>query len=124
MILYLLTIWFAYAESIKDHRLIGQGVSIDHIRSWVARAVQVGLVGIVCWGLLDGDWSDIVGAAFLFASIHRFKLNKLRGLDWFYVSRSNKYDTLFLTIFSGNVKRAGTAMYVIELVMAVLLLLK
>jgi hypothetical protein len=118
MILYLVTLFLAYAEALRDFRLISQHKPVDHVRAWTLRAILVVLSGLVCM-VFGSDITNIVGAAFLFAAAHRFILNKKRKLDWRYINRGNEYDEFFVRTFSdykpdpGHYK-AGTAAYIAE----------
>ena len=58
---------------------------------WYVRAfVVLGVCLMFCVPWLS------IGLAGLFSAVFRFRLNRLRGLDWRYVSPSNWYDFAFI----------------------------
>jgi hypothetical protein len=91
IILTVFTVAFALWCAADDAEEIAQGKYIRHKLQWVLRAI---VVGVPC--LLLGVPFFAIGLAFLFSAVFRFRLNRLRGLDWRYVSPSNWYDYLFL----------------------------
>lgn len=148
-IAYIVTYLLARSEGKDDAQRIANGERIDHAAEWTERA---GMVGIICASLyLISPWAGILdlllsmlGCAMLFAPVHRFTLNKLRGLDWRYVSPSSWYDWQFLRlthagydgerdeaiewhgrryslllVYSIDVHRAGLLAYAVEAILCI-----
>lgn len=98
------TYWFAgqcalWDKAEIDYRLAHGGESIRHGPMWRFRAAIVGVPAIVL-GMLLGGWLTALcmaaGCAAVFAMRHRYRLNKLRGLDWRYIAPwSNVYDRIW-----------------------------
>lgn len=85
---------FALWSAADDAEKIALNERIHHVRQWFIRAALVVLV-CLCAGL--PLFAVPMGA--LFSSVFRFTLNRLRGLDWRYVSPSSWYDTMFIYPF-------------------------
>jgi hypothetical protein len=115
IILTVFTVAFALWCAADDAEEIAHGKYIRHKLQWVLRAIAV---GVPC--LLFGVPFFAIGLAFLFSAVFRFRLNRLRGLDWRYVSASNIYDSVFIWAARGRVHRAGTIAYITELVVVIL----
>lgn len=85
------TIAVALWSACDDAEQIALNKRIHHVRQWFIRAALVGLV-CLCAGL--PLFAIPMGA--LFSSVFRFTLNRLRGLDWRYVSPSSWYDSAWI----------------------------
>lgn len=85
------TIAVALWSACDDAEQIALNERIHHVRQWFIRAALVGLV-CVCAGV--PLFAVPMGA--LFSSVFRFTLNRLRGLDWRYVSPSSWYDWMWM----------------------------
>ncbi len=92
----------AFSEAQDDYEQIKGGDEINHGKQWVGRA---GLVFSFAWVIVRFSYLSwwhmipmLVGAAALFASVHRLLLNKWRGMRWYYISPSSWYDWQFLRI--------------------------
>ncbi len=75
----------------------------NHIKQWLIRAgisvaaiVIISGVGEVLTLRMFGLMS--VAVAFLFSAWFRYRLNRLRGKDWHYISLSNAYDRTFYRV--------------------------
>lgn len=123
---YIVAYLFARAEGKDDAQRISNGEKIDHAAEWTERA---GMVGITCLSLyLISPWASIldlilsmVGCGALFASVHRFTLNKSRGLEVTYISPSNLYDSFFLKLADQDVQRGGVIAYTLEAIITIAL---
>ena len=93
----LTTLALAELSARDDARQIRRNLIIDHVMQWYIRAVVV--LG-VCW-LCGVPWLSI-GLAGLFSAVFRWRLNRLRGKDWRYVSPSSWYDRLWMRISAGE----------------------
>lgn len=121
---YILTYFFALSEGKDDAQRISNGENIDHAGEWTQRA---GAVIIVCMTLyIIGPEESVfnllltlIGCAMLFAFVHRFILNRARGLDPTYISPSNFYDSFFLQLADQNVHRGGMMAYTLEAIVAI-----
>lgn len=104
-----------WMDARQDAALIAAGNAIDHADGLSERAaICVVLsalftvigerVGETWWFALPviGVWAGSFGIVF------RWSLNRMRGLEWDYVSLSNRYDTLFIGLFG---KLAGAMEY-------------
>ena len=109
-----LTIVIALWSSRDDARQIERGEDINHATQWAARALIIG--GLTLW---LSDWWDAIGMAALFNIVFRWDLNKRRSLPVDYVSLSNIYDTIFISLFGAS---AGEMAYAIELMVLVVTL--
>lgn len=107
-----------WMDARQDAALIAAGNAIDHADGLSERAaICVVLsalftvigerVGETWWFALPviGVWAGSFGIVF------RWSLNRMRGLEWDYVSSSNRYDTLFIGLFG---KLAGAMEYAVE----------
>jgi hypothetical protein len=88
---------YAIFEAWQDHGRIQHHIYINHVRSWTKRAIIVSIM----WGLASvkigySAIPCVIGSAFLFFAVFRYSLNRLRGLDWRYVSPSNWYDAAWI----------------------------
>lgn len=97
--------WLAIAEAHDDHGQIRRHEKIDHFRQWIFRAVIVGGAAFILCAFTPISFLPLWGAGgFLFSALFRWKLNKLRGLDWRYIAPwSNYYDRLFYRVWNGFV---------------------
>ena len=127
----------AVKEAQEDYDLIVRKVKVHHTFSeWIDRAIIVvagGAFILFTWVLFAGlpvlQWRlllfiPIGWAAFTIG--FRCSLNSMRRKPWWYVSRSNGYDTVFLDltatwsknlaelIIRDNVKAAGRVAYTFE----------
>ena len=129
MYLYFLTILFVLISSLatssaeNDFKQISKNEPIDHAAQWVARAILSFLavlslaflcyLGTDCsWGLLIVYYSMV--SAFWFSVLFRHQLNLKRKLSYDYISNSNVYDSVFITIAGKN---GGKLAIIFELVM-------
>ena len=95
---YLFIPAFAFYCAWDDAKEIKNDDKIHHLLQWIIRfLVAVGLVAVVA-----GSWSQAaflaIGSGALFSMVFRFSLNRMRGLDWRYVSPSSWYDYVYLVI--------------------------
>ena len=80
-----------------DNRQIERHLPIHHGVQWWIRALVVVGVCLLC----GVPWLSI-GLAGLFSAVFRWRLNRLRGLDWRYIAPwSNYYDRLWIAPFYG-----------------------
>jgi hypothetical protein len=89
--------WAAYC-AWDDRQQIQRGENIHHRLQWFIRClVAVGLVAVVA-----ASWSQAtflaIGSGALFSMVFRYCLNRMRGLDWRYISPSSWYDYVYLVI--------------------------
>ena len=132
-----------------DANEIKNDEKILHLLQWCIRfLVAVGMVAVVAGFGLKATFLAI-GSGASFSMVFRYCLNRMRGLDWRYVSPSSWYDWQFIrhsldwinkgsgyrgrvleehqsSYFSGNfpayvrcIHRAGLVAYVLELVVLV-----
>lgn len=94
------TIAVALWSAADDAEQIALNERIHHVRQWFIRASLVGLV-CLCAGL--PLFAIPMGA--LFSMVFRFTLNRLRDLDWRYVSPSSWYDWQFIRLTMGRYPR-------------------
>ena len=96
--LIILAVIFAAWSAADDADEIALNEPIAHALQWIVRAI---VIGVPCL-ILGLPWLSI-GLAFLFSAVFRYRLNKVRDLDWRYVSPSSWYDWQFLriTLFDG-----------------------
>ena len=85
------TILVAIASAANDAERIALNEKIHHVRAWFIRAA---LVAIVC--IAAGHPLLTVGMGALFSMALRYTLNRLRDLDWRYVSPSSWYDSAWI----------------------------
>lgn len=119
----------AVKEAQEDYDLMIDHKPVHHTFSeWIDRAIIVvagGVFILFTWVLFAGlpviQWRlllfiPIGWAAFTMG--FRYSLNSMRRKPWWYVSRSNGYDTVFLelttSLWSDNVKLAGQVEYAFE----------
>jgi hypothetical protein len=114
-LLSLFTVVYAIVCAHDDAEQIAQNHPVNHTEQWIVRALVVGIPWLLLFGPLK-----VIAAAFVFSSLFRYKLNKLRGLEWWYVSESNIYDRVFIGIAAGDIRLAGTTAYGVEIVIAFL----
>lgn len=85
-----------------DTREINQGITIKHRHQWVIRAILAFCVAGIIANAAMVSWSvfgvSLVGIAFQFSAMFRYYLNKRRKYDWWYISWSNWYDSVFITV--------------------------
>ena len=104
-------------KDIERHRPINHGYALA-FRLGIG-SVMFAVMSVTHW-LLAEDYRFLLLAPMGWAwwtSIFRFTLNKLRELDWRYVSASNWYDWQFLSRVGWNqtnTLRAGTLAYAFE----------
>lgn len=82
-----IAIWSAY----DDAEEIAAGVKLNKALQWCVRAL-----GVTAFCVAAGQPWLSVGMGALFSMVFRFTLNKLRGLDWRYVSPSSWYDFMLI----------------------------
>jgi hypothetical protein len=102
---FILVAAYAITEALRHFLRIGSNKRINHIGAWTVRALVTGIV----WATASFKigYSAIpcaIGSAFLFSAVFRYSLNRMRGLDWRYVSPSSWYDWQFIrhTLGWGN----------------------
>ncbi len=98
------------SEARKDPKHPKFNVSLDHERGLIGRVAVCSLLFLsygLAWHWLtmfthpEKMWNFlwVIGAGWaVFTSSFRWRLNRLRGLDWRYVSPSNWYDWQFLAL--------------------------
>ena len=122
---------FAYSEARTDARDIAHNLPIYHGISLMRRAVVCGaMLAIACiiWQLsylseaTENRWACLLLAPMGWAAwsiAFRFTLNRMRGLDWRYMSTSNAYDRFWIIVADksrcARAQRAGTGAYAFEL---------
>lgn len=84
-----LAIWSAYDDAEK----IAAGEKLNKALQWSIRAL-----GVTAFCVAAGHPWQAVGIGALFSMVFRLTLNRLRGLDWRYVSPSSWYDWQFMRI--------------------------
>ena len=96
-------LFFSHYCAWDDNIQTSKNETIHHIKQWLIRAcvavsaiVIISGVGEVLTLTMFGLMS--VAVAFLFSAYFRYRLNKLRGLEWWYISLSNAYDRAFLWV--------------------------
>lgn len=88
---------YAAFEAWGDFEHIQAHVRIDHAEGWMVRAFVVGYMWVVLSFKIGCDAvPGAIGSAFLFSTVFRYCLNKMRGKDWRYLSPSAWYDYAFL----------------------------
>ena len=85
----LLAVWSAH----DDRAQIEAGERLNKALQWLARAFGVTAFCVAC-----GLWWMALPMGALFSMVFRFVLNRLRGLDWRYVSPSSWYDWQFIKV--------------------------
>ncbi len=85
-----------------DAKEINLSVFIDHRKQWITRAILAFCVTGIIANAAMVSWSvfgvSLIGVAFQFSIIFRYDLNRRRKYDWWYISWSNWYDSVFITI--------------------------
>lgn len=123
LILFLIvTIAIADLEAFEDAQKIAVNKSINHRDELIERCMTVVCAGLLLGGVFSRwEWRTLlwVPAAWgAFTIAFRYLLNRMRSKPWWYVSRSNRYDTLFLNLtgstFRDNVTAAGQVAYITE----------
>ncbi len=109
---------FAVISSKLDYEIIENGEKVDHIKSWIFRAVfglslYLTFTSSICIPV-------IVLISFLFSAVFRYYLNYLRSKKFDYISTSNFYDSIFIRIFGQS---GGKAAYVFELSLSIISIL-
>ena len=99
LVCVMLAVWCAEYDAAR----IIRGKVIHHALWWTIRAV---VVSVTCIG--SGVPLMAIECAGLFSALFRWELNDLRGLTWWYISRSNLYDRAWIKI-GGSVKAGGIA---------------
>lgn len=97
-----------YFEAQEDADTIAAHKPINYFQSNAERlgllAVSLCAIIIVCLLTVPVGWWDVVKlvAAWpaAFTIVFRYRLNTLRGLDWRYISPSNRYDWFFFWLGS------------------------
>lgn len=120
----LLVLAVACMEAVTDALAIAEDRKIDHASELRERVILCLAGGLFIAGLSRNmEWRTLLwlpAAWGLFTPAFRWILNRKRGKPWYYVSRSNRYDTLFLNVtgstFRDNVAAAGQAAYITEAV--------
>ncbi len=103
-------LFFAHYCAWDDFTQIGKDEPVHHVKQWLIRAgISVAAI-VVISGV--GEVLTLkmfilmsVAVAFLFSAWFRYRLNKLRGLDWHYISGSNWYDMFFLWVGEDFIKQ-------------------
>lgn len=90
----LLAVWSAH----DDRSQIEAGEHLNKPLQWCIRAFGVTAFCVAC-----GLWWMALPMGALFSSVFRFTLNRLRGLDWRYVSPSSWYDWQFIRAYRTQV---------------------
>lgn len=113
-------LWYADFEAKDDAQEIAAHREIDHSAQWLTRAAVFGSVWYLLWVLVGkpSTWPLLLGHAFLFSAVFRWRLNRLRGLPYWYLSTSSAYDSVFIMLAIGYVPRAGRIAYAFELTVA------
>ena len=104
---------FASEEARADAIDIRNGKPIRHADAWKERACVAAFGALIVsamhlfwvWGLGVFLWHFAglcVVAYGAFTVVFRWKLNRLRGMDWRYISPSSAYDRVFIRACSGE----------------------
>ena len=109
---------FGYFDARKDF------ANLDTIvhgwKFWLSRALRFTVPAfLVAWLASEPLLWSVLASACLTTSVHRFTLNKLRGLPIQYISTSNGYDRFWISWFGAN---GGELAYIMELTTAALIL--
>lgn len=111
-------LWAAFSEGPREANMIAHGINLDHAELTNRRIWILGTFVVLTWGASHQQLADllwyIIAAWGTFVPVHRFSLNRARGLHPFYVSASNAYDRAWLTFADGMIYRAGALAYLIE----------
>jgi len=117
--------YIANLSAQDDYAQIRNHEYINHKKQWLTRATITFLL-VVClatfYNLLFSSSWILIGyysliAAFWFSIVFRYKLNSLRQLPIDYISKSNIYDSIFITLANKN---GGKLVYTFELVMVII----
>lgn len=110
----------AFSASEDDAAAIRANEKIDHVRQWLIRSMIAcavcGIAGAMFGWSIAGFFLGVIAYSMVFSAMFRYKLNKLRGLKFDYMSLSNTYDSVFFLLF-GNY--AGVAAYITEMAVAI-----
>ena len=118
--------YMADLSAQDDYKQIKNNEYINHKIQWLVRATVTFLL-VICLVtfhnlLLPNSWLIAVYyslvAAFWFSMIFRYKLNTLRRLSVFYISKSNIYDSVFIILANKN---GGKLAYIFELTLVITL---
>lgn len=100
-IYWIIVVLFAFVEANCDYNEIEYDRAIHHGRAWALRSLFAVISASLMLFFTHQAWwlilPMLVGGAALFASVHRLRLNSVRGLDLEYTSKSSAYDRLFAT---------------------------
>jgi len=119
ILLYILIILFANRESLLDYTIISNHQKINHVSSWIYRAIfALTIVFLIPNTTLFDKVLLSIAVAFLFSAIFRFRLNGRRKKPYNYISTSNIYDSVFIKLFP---KYHGTLVYVVEITIFIIL---
>ncbi len=94
----------AVLEAYIDYRAIIQHKHINHTMEWIQRAVMASLVVVLLCSLnlvnltLTTAIHLVISAPPMFSITHRLVLNKLRDRTYFYISPSNLYDLMWISL--------------------------
>ena len=113
----------AYLEARNDTDAINNGLPINHKDELIERCVAVFMGGLLtCLAFHAWEWRTLLWMPMawgLFTPSFRWMLNRMRSKPWYYLSRSNCYDTAFLnltgTVSNDNVIAAARLAYAGEL---------
>lgn len=92
------TVMLAVWSAVDDAEQIAAGERLNKPLQWCFRAF-----GVTAFCLAAGLWWMALPMGALFSMVFRFVLNRLRGLDWRYVSPSSWYDWQFIRAYRTQV---------------------
>ncbi len=93
----------AIYEAYIDYRTIISHKYVNHVWEWCHRAVMSAIIVFILANLgVFSSWFTVISLAIatppIFSVVHRLTLNRLRKLDYFYISPSNIYDTCWILL--------------------------
>lgn len=84
-------ILFTFIEAWRDFEVLQSTYIFSHASRWIARAFFV-------LAFAQGDLALTIGMTLVFASLFDSVLNRLRGLDIFYLGTVAKWDLFWIKI--------------------------
>lgn len=92
----------AYLEADADARIIALNQDIDHRQGLIERCIVVVVAGLLlCAAFGRWEWITLMWIPLgwsVFTPSFRWFLNRMRGMDWRYISTSNRYDRQFIKL--------------------------
>jgi len=94
----------ALLEAYIDYHAIIRHKYIDHTMEWIQRAIMASLIIVLLCSLdlvnltLPMSVCIVISTPPVFSIVHRLVLNKLRDRTYFYISPSNLYDLIWISL--------------------------